>query len=98
MTISTRTPEGWPAKCPICGHVVRVDPSQPAGDAACPRWGSLADHLTSQRTQGDHLLMSTLFGNANIINYKVCVTELPRVLIRLHHRLLPFWQSIAPAG
>jgi hypothetical protein len=41
MTISTRTPEGWPAKCPICGHEICVDPSQPAGDAPCPRCGSL---------------------------------------------------------
>jgi hypothetical protein len=41
MTISSRTPEGWPGRCPTCGHPLRVEPSPPTGDATCPRCGCL---------------------------------------------------------
>src|SRR4051794_20061828 len=39
--ISSRTPEGWPGRCPVCGHSLRVDPSLPTCDAPCPRCGAL---------------------------------------------------------
>ena len=41
MTISSRTPEGVPNRCPVCGAVVCVEPSRPSGDAPCPRCGHL---------------------------------------------------------
>jgi len=41
MTTSTRTPEGEPNKCPVCGEKVRLEPSRPPGDAPCPRCGTL---------------------------------------------------------
>jgi hypothetical protein len=41
MTISSRTPEGRPNFCPVCGNVVRLEPSVPAGDAPCPHCGCL---------------------------------------------------------
>lgn len=41
MTISSRTPEGTPNHCPVCGHAFRIEPSQPFGDAPCPACGSL---------------------------------------------------------
>jgi acyl carrier protein len=41
MTIATRTPEGLPFGCPICGQVANLEPSYPAGDAVCPACGSL---------------------------------------------------------
>jgi serine/threonine protein kinase len=41
MTISSRTPEGLPNRCPVCGSEVRVAPSNPAGDAPCPQCGHL---------------------------------------------------------
>jgi mannitol/fructose-specific phosphotransferase system IIA component (Ntr-type) len=41
MNISSRTPEGLPGRCPICGKDVVVDPSIPPGDATCPHCGSL---------------------------------------------------------
>src|SRR5436190_8265054 len=51
MTPSSRTPEGFPNHCPICGSRVYVAPSQPAGDAPCPTCGHLlwfdADRLGS---------------------------------------------------
>ena len=39
--ISSRTPEGWSARCDVCGQAVRLDPSHPPGDAPCPHCGSL---------------------------------------------------------
>ena len=41
MTISSRTPEGSPNHCPICGNQVCIEPSLPVGDAPCPACGSL---------------------------------------------------------
>jgi anti-anti-sigma factor len=41
MVISTRTPEGQPGRCPICGAVLKVEPSDPPGDAPCPCCGHL---------------------------------------------------------
>jgi len=41
MTISSRTPEGVPNRCPVCGNSLRLEPSVPPGDAPCPHCGSL---------------------------------------------------------
>src|SRR5262245_17102642 len=41
MIVSSRTPEGSPHRCPVCGKSVCVDPSNPAGDAPCPNCGHL---------------------------------------------------------
>lgn len=41
MVISSRTPEGRPNRCPVCGSEVVIEPSDPAGDAPCPRCGHL---------------------------------------------------------
>ena len=41
MVISSRTPEGQPNHCPVCGTPLRIEPSDPAGDAPCPRCGHL---------------------------------------------------------
>jgi acyl carrier protein len=49
MTISSRTPEGLPFRCPICGALAVLEPSYPLIDAPCPRCGQLLvwfrDHL-----------------------------------------------------
>jgi DNA-directed RNA polymerase subunit RPC12/RpoP len=39
--ISSRTPEGDPNQCPICGHRVRLEPSIETRDAPCPNCGHL---------------------------------------------------------
>ena len=50
MTISSRTVEGIPHRCPICGKVSSVEPSCPGGDSCCPscyqwlRW--FREHLS----------------------------------------------------
>lgn len=41
MTISSRTPEGQPNTCPMCNSAIRIEPSQPLGDAPCPKCGQL---------------------------------------------------------
>src|SRR5262249_16413716 len=41
MVISSRTPEGQPNHCPVCKTELRIEPSDPAGDAPCPRCGHL---------------------------------------------------------
>lgn len=40
-TISSRTPEGEPNRCPVCRADVCLEPSRPAGDAPCPHCGTL---------------------------------------------------------
>lgn len=39
--ISSRTPEGQPNTCPVCGKQVEIEPSLPTGDAPCPHCGCL---------------------------------------------------------
>jgi acyl carrier protein len=41
MNVSSRTPEGFPVRCAVCGQESRVLPSWPWGDAVCPRCGQL---------------------------------------------------------
>ncbi len=38
---STRTPEGEPNRCTICGYRFRLEPSEPPGDGTCPACGQL---------------------------------------------------------
>jgi acyl carrier protein len=40
-TLSSRTPEGIPNRCPVCRAEVYIEPSQLAGDAPCPGCGTL---------------------------------------------------------
>src|SRR5436309_1117187 len=41
MVISSRTPEGMPNRCPVCGNRLRLEPSKPTLDAPCPHCGHL---------------------------------------------------------
>jgi hypothetical protein len=41
MQPASRTPEGEPNQCPICGKEVQLEPSRPPGDAPCPNCGHL---------------------------------------------------------
>jgi acyl carrier protein len=62
MTISSRTPEGIPNRCPLCGAEVCIEPSQPAGDAPCPRCGHLLWFLSDRfGVSSDRLNRSTSF-------------------------------------
>ncbi|MBK8913203.1 MAG: hypothetical protein IPM64_01145 [Phycisphaerales bacterium] len=41
MAISSRTPEGHPSRCSLCGTRCNLEYSAPLGDAACPSCGVL---------------------------------------------------------
>jgi hypothetical protein len=41
MIVSTRTPDGEPFRCPMCGKASTLEASVPPGDAACPHCGGL---------------------------------------------------------
>ena len=41
MTVSSRTPDGLPHRCPICGKRAALEPSHPGGDSVCPSCGHL---------------------------------------------------------
>jgi acyl carrier protein len=41
MTVSSRTPEGIPSRCPLCDARAPIEFSEPAGDATCPNCGCL---------------------------------------------------------
>lgn len=41
MAISSRTPDGWPNDCPVCGHSILIAPSPNTLDAPCPHCGHL---------------------------------------------------------
>jgi tetratricopeptide (TPR) repeat protein len=62
MQPSTRTPEGEPNRCPVCGKEFRLEPSRPPGDAPCPHCGCLnwfgpsADDRATDAVQYDALL------------------------------------------
>ena len=41
MTVSSRTPEGTPSECPLCGASNNIEFSDPGQDAPCPNCGYL---------------------------------------------------------
>lgn len=41
MIITSRTPEGEPNRCPVCGARILLEPSEPTRDAPCPACGHL---------------------------------------------------------
>lgn len=41
MTVSSRTPEGEPLRCEVCGQPAAIEVSESVGDACCPSCGSL---------------------------------------------------------
>lgn len=47
MTISSRTPEGLPNVCHMCGNPVTIEPSPVSNDATCPHCGCLLWFLPS---------------------------------------------------
>ena len=69
MTVSSRTPDGLPNECPVCGAAVVIDPSQPSGDAPCPECG--------------HLLWFTQTPAGSRVFEKEIVTSLADILERM---------------
>src|SRR6478672_3400656 len=45
MPVASRTPEGEPHHCLVCGALIVIEPTEPLGDSICPRCGSLLSRL-----------------------------------------------------
>src|SRR5260370_41488720 len=71
MDISTRTPEGLPNRCPICGKDVIIAPSFPPGDAPCPNCGSLLWY-----TRGDSPLLDPLIAQVGDVVLRTMSVDL----------------------
>ncbi len=82
MFISTRTPEGRPARCPICNTAVSVLPCEPLGDAPCPNCGTL-------------LWPILLNATAYLIQAEIVSAELRREMLNLVHRCQTAPDSLA---
>lgn len=41
MAPASRTPEGLPHRCPVCGKTASLEPCYPGGDSVCPNCGQL---------------------------------------------------------
>jgi hypothetical protein len=41
MVIASRTPEGDPNRCPVCGNALKLEPSIDTRDGPCPHCGHL---------------------------------------------------------
>jgi anti-anti-sigma factor len=74
MSISSRTPEGEPCRCPLCGAENDVEPSSPPGDAPCPQCGHLiwfsAEHGGGElnlKYQGPHFTPEMARGLENLV-------------------------------
>jgi nitrogen PTS system EIIA component len=71
MDISTRTPDGLPNRCPICGKDVVINPSFPPGDAPCPHCGSLLWY-----TLGHSPILEPLIAQVGAVAFKAVLSDL----------------------
>jgi acyl carrier protein len=55
--ISSRTPEGSPHRCPVCGNYAALEPCYPGGDSVCPSCGQLLWWFRDQI--GDHVRLNS---------------------------------------
>ena len=67
MSISSRTPEGLPNRCPVCGVDLIIDPSIPPGDAPCPNCGSLLWFKADQQQIRDPLAAELSFFDFKVV-------------------------------
>ena len=81
MTISSRTPEGEPNKCPICGAQFALEPSATTNDAPCPNCGHLLwwfqEHLSDPLTMPrEAITAETLLQEGNSLDLVELIMEL----------------------
>lgn len=60
MTTASRTPEGLPSHCPLCGDTTNLEFAEPIGDAPCPRCGHLVWRSSQLLAQLQHSLATSL--------------------------------------
>ncbi len=108
MLPATRTPEGEPFRCEVCGTLNRVDVSRPLGDSVCVACGSFAlvvnhkDALNPNCREVINASIDKVFGIGksrqplNQVGLKVA-RELSRCLaargVRIHLAKKPHWWS-----
>jgi acyl carrier protein len=63
MSISSRTPEGSPGRCPVCGQDADLEFSSPGGDALCPSCGSLLWRLRERLPGEGELSLNSPLAN-----------------------------------
>lgn len=68
MTVSSRTPEGEPHRCPVCGNSSAVEPSYPEGDSCCPTCGQLLWWFRDRLSRDAHLAPETITLSSLFIN------------------------------
>jgi hypothetical protein len=66
MVIASRTPEGDPNRCPVCGNALKLEPSIDTRDGPCPHCGHLlwftkeASNLRPSHAQTGELVQMVL--------------------------------------
>jgi len=72
MEIASRTPEGQPHDCPICGRRAHIETSQfPTKDCTCPHCGHLLWH---QETKLQTIVLSRRPSESVVVNESINVT------------------------
>jgi acyl carrier protein len=82
-TVSSRTPEGEPQLCPVCGALICIEPSTPSSDGPCPSCGVLLWFLrtsTGVRLYETNVIAPVRERVANILSrvFRVSREELAR--------------------
>jgi anti-anti-sigma factor len=88
MVVSSRTPEGSPNLCPVCGSPTKIESSDPAGDAPCPHCGHL--FRFTREDAGDALFIKptgTILGSEDLDTLIAKLLEKPgvRLVLDLSH-------------
>lgn len=68
MTISSRTPEGEPQRCSICGKLSTVDPSFPCGDSCCPNCGNLLWWVRDRLSQSAGISIEAITPSSSLVD------------------------------
>ena len=92
MVISSKTPEGLPASCPVCGSHLKIQPSDPAGVAPCHRWASTLVHLGRPRRCRDHSSHRTRSATGTLDGFLDSVAIRPGVQLVLDLERTVFFQ------
>ena len=76
VNISSRTPEGFPSHCPLCGASTNIEFSEPTGDAPCPKCGHLVWLSAELLATFQRLFADSLGINPDQITPDVAFTDL----------------------
>lgn len=75
VTISTRTPEGLPSRCPLCGAEARLEYAVTGDDAPCPECGYLLWKSEQLLSKLQESLAHTLSVDASSLNVETSLID-----------------------